>query len=401
MSATAHATSEAPRVRAPRVDAPFREPFDLPHRAAHAAACRALRSHAALDRVEALMLELAGADECYCARMAREHLAGGGKRLRARLALAALEVLGGERGDGVAWAAACELLHNATLVHDDLQDGDAVRRGRPTVWARHGAAQAVNAGDLLLMLPFLAAGQAPAPAATRLALSQALARHATATVRGQAAEMRLSCAGELGTGAYLAAVEGKTGALFQLPVEGAALLARRPAGQARALGEAFRGIGVLFQLQDDVLDLYGEKGRGAAGSDLREGKVSALVVEHLALHPADAPWLRALLALPRERTPDDQVERAIERFRGAGALGRVLARINRQAWEVMEAPAFRDEPGLRELAWELVCVALAPIGHLDDAPAFAAPSDGADEGVGERGSMEITTEAEEVEERAR
>ena len=78
----------------------------------------------------------------------RQHLETGGKRLRARLALAATEALGHQRADAISWAAACELLHNATLIHDDVQDGDRVRRGEPTVWVRHGIPQAINAGEI-------------------------------------------------------------------------------------------------------------------------------------------------------------------------------------------------------------------------------------------------------------
>lgn len=338
---------------------------DLPPATAPARAAAGLRSDAGLDEVERLMALLAGGGAGDVAgTMAREHLESGGKRLRARLALAALEVMDVPRARGVAWAAACELLHNATLVHDDLQDGDRTRRGQPTTWVRHGAAQAVNCGDLLLMLPYLAVDRVNAAPEQRLALAMAIAAQATLTVRGQSAELALARAERVEWDDYVTAVQGKTGALFQLPVEGAAILAGRSRADARGIASAFRGVGVLFQLQDDVLDLYGEKGRGAPGSDLREGKTSALVVEHLALHPHDGPWLRGLLALPRELTPQDEVERAMERFRTGGALARVLARINAQAWEVMSAPALRGEPALRELAWELVCVALNPIGHL-------------------------------------
>ena len=327
---------------------------------------RGLRSDEGLAEVEELMLLLAGDPATdLAARMACEHLGTGGKRLRARLALAALEALGGARPLGVGWAAACELLHNATLIHDDLQDGDTTRRGRPSTWRRFGAAQAINAGDLLLMLPFLAVERIPAPAERRFPLATAVARQATVTVRGQTAEIALGTAGEVEWDDYRGAVEGKTGALFQLPVEGAAILAGFEPAEARTLAAGFRGLGVLFQLQDDVLDLYGEKGRGAPGSDLREGKVSALVVEHLMMHPSDAPWLRALLALPRDATPDDEVRRAMERFRVAGALRGVLGRIRHEAYAVASAPELGRAPALRELAWELACVALKPIAHLD------------------------------------
>ncbi len=345
-----------------------------PARRAAPALSRALRSDEGMAEVEQTMLALAGDPRTdLAARMVCEHLASGGKRLRARLALAALEVLGGDRCLGVGWAAACELLHNATLIHDDLQDGDTTRRGRPTTWHRYGVAQAVNAGDLLLMLPFLAVERVSAPAEHRCALSSAVARQATAAVRGQTAEIALGGADAVDWADYLAAVEGKTGALFQLPVEGAAILAGRDPAEARSLAAGFRGLGVLFQLQDDVLDLYGEKGRGAPGSDLREGKVSALVVEHLALHPDDGPWMRALLALPRELTPDDEVRRAMDRFRTAGALRGVLGRIRHEADCVISAPQMRLVPALRELAWELVCVALAPIAHLDPSLCVSVP----------------------------
>jgi geranylgeranyl diphosphate synthase type I len=329
-----------------------------------------LRADAGLADVEALLELLAG--DGYAGEMAREHLSGGGKRLRARLALAATEALGGMRRGAIAWAAACEMLHNATLVHDDLQDGDTMRRGRPATWVRHGAAQAVNAGDLMLMLPFQALDHLPAPGALRWALASSLARHAAEAARGQSAEMRLVPGGDVTWAAYRHAVAGKTAALFALPVEGAALLAGRDEARARALGEAFRGIGVLFQLQDDVLDLYGDKGRGVRGSDLYEGKASALAVEHLALHPAERPWLLNLLSLPRGETPHAAVARAMERFREGGALAAVLRRIADEAAAVAASPALRAEPALAALADELARVALAPIAHLADASAEAA-----------------------------
>lgn len=321
-----------------------------------------LRSTLCLAEVEALMDRLAAEQGGEPAgSIVREHLGTGGKRIRARLALAALEALGEPRAAGIAWAAACELLHNATLVHDDLQDGDRVRRGRPTVWALHGAAQAVNAGDLLLMLPYVVLERVDAAPDRRWALARALAGHAAAAVRGQAAELALAPRGETGWAVYRAIAEGKTGALFQLPVEGAAILAGRSPEEARRLAGGFRALGLLFQLQDDVLDLFGEKGRGAPGSDLREGKTSALVVEHLALHPGDGPWLRALLAAPRRETPQAEVERAMERFRAGGALESVLARIRDAAAEALRAPGLADEPGLWHLAAELAGVALLPI----------------------------------------
>lgn len=316
----------------------------------------------ALAAVESLMRRLT--HDGVAGRIATEHLDTGGKRLRARLALAAGEALGLSRASLVGWAAACELLHNGTLVHDDLQDGDRQRRGHPTVWVRHGAAQAINVGDLMLVLPYAAVQGVPVSDAVRWELCLALGTRTAAVVRGQAAEQSLTAL-ELPTFTdYEQSVIGKTSALFELPVFGAALAAGHPRERAVALASPFSDLGVLFQMQDDVLDLYGEKGRGFAGSDLYEGKVSCLVVEHLALHAGDAAALLALLRTPREQTSAADVERFIERFRAGGALAAVLQRLDGLGRGIRQHAAFAGAEPLRALAVELVDTVLEPIAHV-------------------------------------
>jgi geranylgeranyl diphosphate synthase type I len=294
----------------------------------------------------------------------QEHLDTGGKRLRARLALAAGASLGADVRAIVPWASSVELLHNASLVHDDLQDGDTVRRGEPTTWVRHGAAQAINAGDLMLMLPFTVTQAVPVGDDVRWRLAHALASSAVETVRGQAAEMDLLPLRRLGVADYLRVVEGKTASLLAVPVEGAALIAGHSVTAARDLARPFRQLGTLFQLQDDVLDLYGDKGRREVGADLREGKVSALVVEHLALHPADEGALVDLLDTPRECTADEDVDAWISRFASSGALRMTLERIV-TIRDVLEADlAALGQPGLRIVGQTLCALALAPIAHV-------------------------------------
>lgn len=324
-----------------------------------------LRCTAFLGEVERVMAGLAAGDRIErTGVMVQEHLNTGGKRLRARLALTATAALGGERAQAVGWAAAVELLHNATLIHDDIQDGDRMRRGQPTTWVRHGTAQAINAGDLLLMLPFLALSRAQTPDAVRWHLSRTLADQAARTVRGQVEELDMLPGRHLGSAAYLRAVTSKTGGLFALPVEGAALIAGWEPEEAAELAAEFLTLGVLFQLQDDVLDLYGDKGREAPGSDLREGKVSALVVEHLDRCPADRDWLLVLLETPRAETPDADVAAAITRFRESGALDAVLGRIRELEASLRGSALLRRTPLLHRVALEICHLALAPIQHL-------------------------------------
>lgn len=315
-----------------------------------------------LAEVESLMHRLAlGTSPDVLGPLVCEHLETGGKRLRARLALAATAALGRPRSLAIAWAAACELGHNATLVHDDLQDGDTMRRGKPTTWARHGMEQAINTGDLMLMLPLVALQETSASAEVRAYLSCLWAERMAAVVRGQADEHDMTKAGIVERERYTGAIAGKTGALFQLPVEGAALIAGTSRPRAEQLALPFRTLGIVFQLQDDVLDLYGDKGRESRGSDLREGKISCLVVEHLMHHPGDRDWLFGLLRMPRDSTPDGLVNEAIDRFRDGGALSSVLERIRSEAEDARNASVLESEPALHKLMIELLELILKPI----------------------------------------
>jgi geranylgeranyl diphosphate synthase type I len=319
-----------------------------------------------LPLVEELLLDLAtGVRFDKLGVIAREHLATGGKRLRARLALATMQALGAPRVEAVPWAAAAEMLHNATLVHDDVQDGDAVRRGVPSVWARHGVNQAINVGDLMLMLPFRALERLEAHPARCWALSRMLSRCAEEVVRGQAAELDLLPRQRFEWDAYRDAVEGKTAALFSLPVYGSAILAGLSHDEADALASELRPIGLLFQIADDVLDLYGDKGREAPGADLREGKVSALVVEHLSLHPGERDDLIALLETPRDETPAREVHRMIRRFQEGGALAAVWNRMGAIEERVHDSAVLARVPKLHASAFDLVARALLPILHTD------------------------------------
>jgi geranylgeranyl diphosphate synthase type I len=304
--------------------------------------------------------------EGTCAAMVREHLATGGKRLRAALALDAFRALGGQPADAVAWAAACELLHNASLVHDDLQDGDRVRRGAPALWTTWGAHQAINAGDLMLMLPTLALEHLETSGERKWALAQCVARYAARTACGQSNEMSLRGDVLMDREAYVRSASGKTAGLFGMPVEGAALLAGRSVNEARRLARPFETLGLLFQVQDDVLDLFGEKGRGEVGADVREGKISALAVAHVELHPEDRLWLASILRTPRERTSDEAVAEVIARFADGGALDVVLRRI-RTLEESVRSGVVRHDVGLTKVAEMLLDRVLRPISHLLDA----------------------------------
>jgi len=273
--------------------------------------------------------------------------------------LAACHALGGYAEDAIDWAAAVELLHNASLIHDDIQDGDRTRRGEPALWARYGAAQAINTGDLLLMLPFRALNRYPAEA--QAALVQILAEYAESTARGQIRELALTASPDKGWGDYFDAVSGKTGTLFALPVRGAAELAGLMPEEAQEIASALSSIGVLYQLQDDLLDLFDEKGRRPRGSDIYEGRLSAVVLTHLDLHPEDGPALFEVLGKPREETTPREVSGLIDRFIEDGAASQLLGRIELLASELLSSDALNRTSGIHAVASELVARVLGPL----------------------------------------
>ncbi len=352
-----------------RVPNPPASPAPAPPRPAPLAELWGDPSHVA--SIERLMHRLCFAErEQALGGLVWAHIAAGGKRLRARLALFAVNALGGRMEDGVPWGACCELLHNASLIHDDIQDGDRYRRGRPALWARHGVAQAINAGDLSIVLSYLAIGAVPVSDGLRWRLTQLVSLAARRVVEGQAAELQLLSSGTLTWEAYAACVEGKTTALFSLPIEGAALIAGRSPEPAALLAASFRPLGLLFQIQDDILDLYGDNGREMKGSDLAQsGKATAFVVEHLRLHPDDRAWLLGILTAPRAETARDAIEDVIARFAADGALAAVWQRIDDLLMGIERSPVLAQEPALRALVDRFVAEALRPVAHTRPNPA--------------------------------
>ena len=318
-----------------------------------------------LDVVEAIMVRLACGERTeHTGAMVTEHLNTGGKRLRARLALSATSALNGNIDSALYWAAAVELLHNATLIHDDIQDGDKVRRGKPTTWVNHGKAQAINAGDLMLMLPFLAISQMNGSDTIRWKLSRKLAEQAAKTVRGQVEELDIVKDQRLSRERYFRSVQGKTGGFFTLPIEGAALISGLDEDKSTEIGNAFLDLGVMFQLQDDVLDLYGDKGRKQKGADIYEGKPSILVLHHLDLHPEDHDYVWGILSKEREETTEEEVLALIQLFQTSGALDATLKDIARLKNSLIENPTLHPYPNLKYLLHNMMDIILSPISEL-------------------------------------
>ncbi|WP_406355283.1 family 2 encapsulin nanocompartment cargo protein polyprenyl transferase [Streptomyces sp. NBC_00658] len=241
-----------------------------------------------------------------------------GKAIRPALVLAAVRALGGQHASAVRAAAAVELIHNFTLLHDDVMDRDTTRRHRPTAWTVFGDADAILAGDALQALAQRLLAEDPHPAS-----SAAAARLASCVVElcaGQHADtdMEKRGPGEVTLDECLAMAEAKTGALLGCACALGALYAGAGDEDVEALDAFGREAGLAFQLIDDVIGIWGDPSRTgkAAGADLIARKKSLPVVAALASGTPAAVELASLYGVPYEEGELERTVLAVERAGG-------------------------------------------------------------------------------------
>ncbi len=270
-----------------------------------------------LGHVEERLMMLATGHGPILAEHAGDTIAAGGKRLRPLLVLLAAGPAAAGRPQLVAAAAAVELIHSATLVHDDVLDGASLRRGVPTVWAQGGRGLAVATGDLLFSRAF-----SELTAAGSLASVQSLSRATSALAEGELLQRQDAWNADVPVERYLLRCELKTARLFEAACEIGALAAQAPDEEVAALGAFGRAIGLAFQLLDDVIDVAGQASLTGKhrGTDLLDGTVTLPLI----LARERDPEIAALDL----RTISDpaQAEQLCEQIEATGALGEAQAR---------------------------------------------------------------------------
>jgi geranylgeranyl diphosphate synthase type I len=200
-----------------------------------------------------------------------------GKLLRPSLVLFTAEELGGEMDRALKGALALELIHNFSLIHDDIQDCDETRRGQPTVWKRYGVAQAINVGDLMQALAFTQALNVGEEALS------ALMEATVEMIEGQGFDLD-SEGKPVGVDSYLKMIDRKTGALIRCAFRMGGLIAGVQNGVMKDLSQMGKELGRAFQIRDDLLGIWGEEevtGK-PQGSDIRRKKKSLPVAIALA-----------------------------------------------------------------------------------------------------------------------
>jgi geranylgeranyl pyrophosphate synthase len=248
----------------------------------------------------------------------------GGKRLRPALCLITCEALRGDPRSAMPFALATEVFHNFLLIHDDIEDGDTMRRDVATLWTKVGIPNAINIADFLIAKAYELILSGPLPPETNLKLARTFSFAFERTVEGQALDINLRGSADVTLDLYFRIVELKTAYYLALTWVGGAIVAGIDDAATERLWDLGRCLGPAFQIRDDIIDLTEGKGRGGEiGCDLREGKPSiffAYVIGRSKGTARDRQRLIEIVSKSREATTSADVDWAISFYRETGAL---------------------------------------------------------------------------------
>lgn len=199
-------------------------------------------------------------------------LNSGGKRIRPLLTLASAEACGSTAEHAAPLAAAIEILHNFTLIHDDIMDRSPLRRGKPTVYIQWNEATAILAGDTMMGIAYQLLAEHYSDAICRDIVAEFSSAFVDICI-GQAEDLSFRFRADVTMEDYLAMISRKTARLFATAAVVGGIAAKASTHTITALRHFGTAIGIAFQIQDDMLDLFGEPAFGKErGQDLREGK---------------------------------------------------------------------------------------------------------------------------------
>jgi geranylgeranyl pyrophosphate synthase len=301
-----------------------------------------------LKFVEQRIREQAGGEQHPDLRSALEHLlAAGGKRVRPTLGLLVGNMLGAPEEKLITLGASVELLHTATLVHDDLIDGALLRRGMPTLNARWSPAATVLTGD------FLFARAAKLAAETDyLPLMKLFSETLATIVNGELTQM-FSARGMIDRNNYYNRIYAKTASLFEMSSLAATMVATEDEMMRESMKAFGYEVGMAFQIVDDILDFTGEQSAVGKpiGSDLLNGLVTLPAIYYAEEHPDDDD----ILSLPGGGWNDtERVQRIVDNIRKNAAIDKAMneARqaVSRALGALEDAPASPERDALEDLA---------------------------------------------------
>jgi geranylgeranyl diphosphate synthase type I len=289
-----------------------------------------------------------------------------GKLIRPRLVLLAAQAAGGDPAQALPLAAGVQLLHDFSLIHDDIEDDSQTRRGRPTLWSLWGLAQGINAGDGMFVLAHLSIHRLAAagvPAERTLAVLRRFDEVILQVCEGQYLDLSFEGNLAITPDDYLAMIGRKTAALVAASCELGALVAGAPADTVAAMADFGRSVGLAFQIEDDILGVWGapEVTGKPRAADLYRRKLSLPVVHALAHSPRSAELSRIYTAGDPDDAAVDAALAILDDAESRDYCAAVAAEHHRAAFAALDrmgvadgAPAQAARAQLRGLAESLI-----------------------------------------------
>ena len=313
---------------------------------------RALKAFLAgsMEEVSALLEASLRSDIALLDATNRSLLSQGGKLLRPMLSLLAAGACGGINGDSVRFAAAAEMIHNATLLHDDVVDGAATRRGKPTVMSLLSSPASVLVGDFWLVKAIRCILEADRYSERAIRL---FAKTLSDLAEGEMLQLEKASSADTTREDYLRIIYSKTASLFEASVLSGAVSADAPEEWTAALAGYARNLGLAFQMKDDILDYAGDEVLGKpVGIDLREQKITLPLLCALDSVPEEAAEVRALVGrISDEPALADRVRAFVRDHGGVEKAVKEMQRYIDEAVSCLdELPASAEKPYLVELA---------------------------------------------------
>jgi geranylgeranyl diphosphate synthase, type I len=268
----------------------------------------------------------------------------GGKRIRPALTVAAAEVFGGTLADALPGAVAIELIHNFSLVHDEIQDQDDVRHGRPTAYTVWGPGQAINLGDFLYSRAIRALTGGEGDVTRRMAALEVLMKAIEGMIAGQWRDISFEQRDTVTVDEYLEMVEGKTGVLLGAALQMGAILGGASPTHSAVIGQWGVKLGLAFQAIDDYLGIWGDAavtGKTTSGDIARKKKTLPIV--HALGDLGTGAIIRSIFAADRQIEEHDRIAAAIEWAGGAKICKEVARKYADEADVLLASIVLGDE----------------------------------------------------------
>jgi geranylgeranyl diphosphate synthase, type I len=304
-------------------------------------------------RIDSFLLSRLKGEPVALYKAARYLIEHGGKRLRPYIVMKSCELVGGNARQAIPAAAAIEMVHNFTLIHDDIMDNDEMRHGVPTVHMKFGIPIGILAGDLLFSKAFdIISLQSPhTPKEVSLALISTLANACRNVCEGQTLDINMAVSKSIPTKReYIKMIEKKTSSLFMASCAMGAIAANTTERDVRKLSIFGKNLGIAFQIVDDLIGVIGDPKitKKPVGNDIREGKKSLPIL--LAIKMADKQEKKTIFnAFGNPLVSKDKVEKAVETMTSLGIEKIIRQQATYHSNTAKKSISGYDNPARKEL----------------------------------------------------